>query len=125
MKKKGKKIDKLLPTHSEENIPTQKGVEAENNTFPGYPHYPASDDIFNKEKEVDLNTQDLTKVKSQEDEEGKRNEKDFCEDVTGEDLDVPGSKADEAKENSGSEDEENNYYSLGGDDHNDLDEDKG
>jgi len=24
----------------------------------------------------------------------------------------------------GSEDEENNYYSLGGDDHNDLDEDK-
>jgi len=28
-------------------------------------------------------------------------------------------------ENAGSEDEENNYYSLGGDDHNDLDEDQG
>ena len=45
--------------------------------------------------------------------------------MTGEDLDVPGSKADEAKANSGSEDEENNYYSLGGDNHNDLEEDKG
>ena len=45
--------------------------------------------------------------------------------MTGEDLDVPGSKADEAKSNAGSEDEENNYYSLGGDNHNDLEEDKG
>lgn len=125
MKKKDKKIDKLLPAKNEENIPAQKRVEAENNAFPGYPHYPASDDIFNKEKEVDLNTEDLSKIKSQEDKSGKRNEKDFCEDVTGEDLDVPGSEADEAKGNSGSEDEENNYYSLGGDDHNDLDEDKG
>lgn len=45
--------------------------------------------------------------------------------MTGEDLDVPGSEADEAKGNSGNEDEENNYYSLGGDDHKDLEEDKG
>ena len=29
------------------------------------------------------------------------------------------------QENIGTEDEENNYYSLGGDNHNDLEEDKG
>jgi hypothetical protein len=32
---------------------------------------------------------------------------------------------DDEQEKNGSEDEENNYYSLGGDGHNDLDEDKG
>ena len=130
MKKEDKKTEKSLPT----NIPAQDKDEAEKNGFPGYPHYPASEDIFNNEKEVDLNTEDLTKIKStedpnkiesREDEPEKRNEKDFCEDLTGEDLDVPGSKADEAKGNSGSEDEENNYYSLGGDNHNDLEDDNG
>ncbi len=152
MKQKNKKIDKLFSAHDEENIPAQERDnaknfsfprfphdhaaddiynkeqerdEAENNTFPGYPHYPASDDIYNKEKEVDLNTEDLTKIKSHGKKPGKRNIKGFYEDVTGEDLDVPGSEADEAEDNSGSEDEENNYYSLGGDDHNDLEEDKG
>jgi hypothetical protein len=38
-------------------------------------------------------------------------------DMTGEDLDVPGSSADDSDEEIGEEDEENNYYSLGGDDH--------
>jgi hypothetical protein len=33
----------------------------------------------------------------------------------GNDLDVPGSEADDANEQIGEEDEENNYYSLGGD----------
>lgn len=43
---------------------------------------------------------------------------------TGEDLDVPGSELDDNDENIGEEDEENNYYSLGGDNHNELEEDK-
>ena len=43
----------------------------------------------------------------------------------GSDLDVPGSELDDQQESVGSEDEENNYYSLGGDNHNDLEEDKG
>jgi len=34
------------------------------------------------------------------------------------DLDIPGSELDDHQENIGSEDEENNYYSLGGEDHN-------
>lgn len=124
MKEKNKKIDTLLQTQSEGSLPHQKTSKEEDNDFPGYPIYPESEDIYDKAKEEDLNTEDLTKIKSQKHKVGERNEKDFPEDVTGEDLDVPGSEADEAKANSGSEDEENNYYSLGGDDHNDLDEDK-
>jgi len=51
------------------------------------------------------------------------NEKDFNQDKSGSDLDIPGSELDDFLEYIGSEDEENNYYSLGGDAHNDLDED--
>ena len=39
-------------------------------------------------------------------------------------LDVPGSDLDDKDERIGEEDEENNYYSIGGDDHNDLEEEK-
>jgi hypothetical protein len=46
------------------------------------------------------------------------------DDMPGEqDLDVPGSDLDDPEENLGEEDEENNYYSLGGDRHEDLEED--
>ncbi|MEP6627533.1 MAG: hypothetical protein ABJA32_06085 [Ginsengibacter sp.] len=125
MKQQAKKSNKTLPANSEENIRTQKKIDKDNYAFPGYPLYPVSDDIYNKALEEDLNTDDLSKKKSKVEKPGKRNEKDFYEDQTGEDLDVPGSESDEAEENSGSEDEENNYYSLGGDNHNDLDEDRG
>ena len=40
----------------------------------------------------------------------------------GTDLDVPGAELDDEQEKIGSEDEENNYYSIGGDDHSILDE---
>jgi hypothetical protein len=33
---------------------------------------------------------------------------------------IPGSELDDKQEEIGSEDEENNYYSIGGDNHNDL-----
>jgi len=46
-------------------------------------------------------------------------------DMTGEDLDVPGSSDDDTDEIIGEEDEENNYYSLGGDNHEDQEENKG
>lgn len=41
------------------------------------------------------------------------------------DLDIPGSEMDDANEEIGEEDEENNYYSLGGDNHENLEEDRG
>jgi hypothetical protein len=46
-------------------------------------------------------------------------------DMTGEDLDIPGASADNDMENIGEEDEENNYYSLGGDNHESQEENKG
>ncbi|HYF29837.1 MAG TPA: hypothetical protein VD993_01845 [Chitinophagaceae bacterium] len=45
--------------------------------------------------------------------------------VTGDDLDIPGADLDNTNEAIGEEDEENNYYSLGGDRHEDLEEDRG
>lgn len=39
-------------------------------------------------------------------------------------LDIPGSELDNQQEDIGSEDEENNYYSIGGDRHDDLEEDR-
>lgn len=43
-------------------------------------------------------------------------------DFSAQDLDVPGAELDDEKEAIGSEDEENNSYSLGGDNHKDLEE---
>lgn len=94
--------------------------------LPGYPKYPAKDDIYNQDKEeTALNPEDITKKKAPNEVPGTRNEKDFSEDMSGDDLDVPGSELDDQQESVGSEDEENNYYSIGGDKHNDLDEDNG
>ena len=56
---------------------------------------------------------------------GKGLEKELDNELSGDDLDIPGAELDDDMENIGSEDEENNYYSLGGDDHDDLEEDQG
>ncbi len=102
----------------------KKGSETLN--LEGYPLYPPSEDIYNQEKvEQYLNPEDISKNKTPNGKPGASNEKDFDEDMSGDDLDVPGSELDDQLERIGSEDEENNYYSLGGENHNDLDEDKG
>ncbi|MGA9119298.1 MAG: hypothetical protein WB699_08015, partial [Bacteroidota bacterium] len=90
--------------------------------------YPANEDIFSRsqeEKNIDPEDTSRTKGLNEKDNAGKNNEKDFSDDESGGDLDVPGSELDDEQENNGNEDEENNYYSLGGDGHTDLDEDKG
>jgi len=93
--------------------------------LPGYPEYPESDDIFTKAKKEDkLNPDDPSKLKEANLKPDQWNEKSFEDDVSGDDLDVPGSDLDDDSEKIGSEDEENNYYSLGGDNHNDLEEDR-
>jgi hypothetical protein len=51
------------------------------------------------------------------------NEGSFNRNITGSDLDVPGSADDDGDEEVGEEDEENNSYSLGGDNHDDNPED--
>jgi hypothetical protein len=80
----------------------------------GDPEYDASEDIYSQDEKIDSDEleDDLKPAK------GKSKKK------LGDDLDVPGSELDDADEKIGEEDEENNYYSLGGDDHNDLEEDK-
>ncbi len=94
-------------------------------TLPINLNYPPSEDIYNQgDKIMNLNPDDLSENKALNEEEGSLNEKTFEDDMAGSDLDVPGSELDDQQENIGSEDEENNYYSLGGDNHNDLDQDK-
>ena len=110
------------------NTPVQQADKKGEIDLPGYPLYPAGEDIFSKSKEEgNINPEDISKTKelNENAKAGKNNEKDFKDDVLGSDLDVPGSELDDEQEKNGSEDEENNYYSLGGDGHNDLDEDKG
>jgi hypothetical protein len=60
------------------------------------------------------------------DEDGEQlNEDSLGNDVSGSDLDVPGSGEDDSDELIGEEDEENNYYSLGGDNHEAEEENNG
>jgi hypothetical protein len=123
------KIVKNMKKQDNQTNPSiQQNDKKEKVDLSGYPLYPVGEDIFSKSKEEGkINPEDISKTKDSSDntKAGKRNEKDFVEDESGSDLDVPGSELDDEQEKIGSEDEENNYYSLGGDDHNDLDEDRG
>lgn len=85
--------------------------------YPGYPHYPASEDITNPEND----TQEL----HLDDEGNLIDDNETNDNSLDKGLDIPGSELDDADENIGEEDEENNYYSLGGDEHNNLEEDNG
>lgn len=91
----------------------------------GYPVYPPDEDIYGKfQKARNINPEDPSKTKTRpERKKVMKNKNDFSDDLTGEDLDVPGAELDDDLEMNGDEDEENNYYSLGGDRHNDLEED--
>ncbi len=93
-----------------------KGKNNKNEVFPGYPIYPENEDIYSKFKEEEnLNPEDITKVKAANEKPGTPNEKNFKDDKSGNDLDIPGAELDDEDERIGSEDEENNVYSLGGD----------
>ena len=110
------------------NITSRQIASSGENDLPGYPSYPASEDIYSKsEEEKDIDPEDISKNKdlNENDKDGSRLKKDFNDDISGRDLDIPGSELDDKLEDIGSEDEENNYYSIGGDDHDNLDEDKG
>jgi hypothetical protein len=141
--------------------------------FPGYPHYPAKEDIMNPSSDmerVEVDVENLTPsgkfINTKDNPAGppsteaaafsaageddlnivKGTEADvtrddllalggtrFSEDdlqasartsrISGEDLDIPGAELDNPNEEIGEEDEENNYYSLGGDRHENLEED--
>ena len=107
--------------------PLKKDVNGDNLNPPSNPLYPASDDIYNKsiqEAEIDpenitlLKVPDVPEQNESENEIGVENFDSISE------LDIPGSELDDQLELIGSEDEENNYYSLGGDNHDDPEESK-
>lgn len=145
----------------EEQVSGTSQVADDNENFPGYPHYPASEDIMNRAKRIDIdintaaendlpltdsvvaptitspldaneNNSDLTKddfqalaseeIHSTGDDEILA-DRVWPVDFAGKDLDIPGSEQDDNQEMIGSEDEENNSYSLGGDNHENLEED--
>ena len=81
----------------------------------GDPQYSRVDDIFTRAKRVAL-------AEGGHDADNKKMAGDSL--LAGEGLDVPGADLDDADEITGEEDEENNYYSLGGDSHDDLEEDQ-
>ncbi len=100
-----------------------KKADPEGIEFPGYPLYPESDDIYHTDKKVsNINPDDNSIIKKEK--AGHWNEKDFDEVETGDDLDVTVAEAHEQDGKPGLEDEENDYFSLGGDNHDDLEEDR-
>ena len=100
---------------------TQDGENLE-----GYPSYPKNQDIYNQFKEEqDIDPEDPTHLKDPEiDTSEEVEELDFTKDFIPTDLDIPGADEDDEQEEIGNEDEENNFYSIGGDNHHDLEEDQ-
>lgn len=98
--------------------------DKENKILPGM--YPEKEDIYQQSKKEQYN--EVTDTPDNITEEDKWNEIDAeregrtPEVHEGDKLDVPGAELDDEMEKIGEEDEENNYYSLGGDNHEDLEE---
>lgn len=95
-----------------------------NDKNPAYPKTPITEDIYNQDgAKADIDIDAIAEYQVIEDKD--KREEDRLASELGQDLDVPGSELDDAQESIGSEDEENNYYSIGGDRHNALDENNG
>lgn len=122
-------LNELLNSYSNEhlkmdNLKLSNMKQKQKNILDGF-NNTSSDDVYNNWKEeTEIDPENITKKKTPNVKPGSWNEKDFEDDMSGSDLDIPGAELDDEQENVGSEDEENNHYSLGGDDHNDLEEDK-
>jgi hypothetical protein len=93
-------MDKIV--ENEYPLVRQEGDEKKK-ILPGYPTYPSTEDIYAQSvEEEEIDPEVISDLKENE---------------SNDNLDVPGSELDDSLEEIGSEDEENNYYSLGGDDH--------
>jgi len=117
-------VNKTDETSSNERIneETKQEVDEKNNQAPQVESEdPADQYILNAEDMIALGPKDLSMDGGDDELLAHR---DMPVDFTGNDLDIPGTELDDESESVGSEDEENNSYSLGGDDHNDLEESK-
>jgi len=97
-------------TFMTKKIKKKRGNNSVDKKFP-LPVYEKKDDIYNRQEKLSLEDDELERSGT-------------FDRILGDELDIPGSELDNANENIGEEDEENNYYSLGGDNHEDLEEDK-
>jgi hypothetical protein len=163
--------DPSKPMDSKKEV-EQSNDEKTDQDFPGYPHYPAKEDIMDKRtdthrvdmdvenlpsgrnatgvsqrfsktagenaqeplqpglgreemlrmgNEADVNDDDLAALNATNEEIG--TPQNVSNEDLNTDLDIPGSELDDENESIGEEDEENNYYSLGGDRHESQEED--
>ncbi|MEI7675394.1 MAG: hypothetical protein WCJ03_01325, partial [Bacteroidales bacterium] len=104
-------IPNMIKVHKMANSSARNAEFAKASNLSGYPIYPEDEDVYIQWKEEkELNPEEITQLKTS-------NENAFEND-----LDVPGSELDDKQEAIGSEDEENNYYSIGGDAHDNLHE---
>jgi hypothetical protein len=107
------------------NLNKLTNVES-NNLYPGYPEYSTEQDIYSKyQEEKNIDPEDISQEKKANNNFNPESKNEIDRNASGNDLDIPGSELDDEMEAIGCEDEENNYYSLGGDNHNDLDESQG
>jgi hypothetical protein len=81
----------------------------------GNPDYGPNEDIYAQGEKINLEVGDDIENMN----------KPNTDKLPGDDLDIPGAELDDADEIIGEEDEENNYYSLGGDNHENLEESHG
>ena len=117
--KPGKQVSREKEQTDKPQAPSMEEQEQKRDkTFPGYPTYPAKEDIMNQGEKEDLDVENITRSGR-----GHKPAKDRPVPDEAEDLDVPGAELDNNEEEIGREDEENNFYSLGGDRHEDLEED--
>ncbi len=105
----GEDGDEVIDENSDSNVSDAEKEDLDNAAN----DMPSGDDARLREAALDNADSDGTPL----------NEGSFKNDLSGTDLDVPGSEDDDTDEEIGEEDEENNDYSLGGDNHDDIAED--
>ena len=109
-----------------ENLFARQRDDQEITSLEGYPLYPSIDDIYSKyHEEKSLDPDRIARAEDSTDAEEYiiSEESDFNNALNDKALDLSELELDDFRGNIGDEDEENNYYSLGGDDHHDLEED--
>jgi hypothetical protein len=110
--KTNKESPATLPLHTD---------NLKQNDLEGYPLYPEEEDIYMKaKKDRKLNPDEVTSLGLPK---GPANKQSLSEDLLGENLELLEVEPDE-EVLLGIDDEENSYYSLGGDDHINLEENR-
>jgi hypothetical protein len=111
-----KKMDLLFRTGVRER------KETDEEEYPGYQPYPPDEDIYTKNKqETTIDPEDIAPDRTYP-KTGVNPDAESEPDVAEVDLDIPGAELDDELESIGSEDEENNYYSITDDNFDDLED---